>query len=276
MKNKVAKILFLISFLPWIFVPINGILGAIFGVGFFFNTCYGWDGFLLGVLGALLGMTLIPILPVCLVYEICYIVRNKVPAAKKVSAKKFYITVGTVCGVVAVAVLLHVFRYEIEKVYETISAKSMIKNAEEQISFNENDISADGILGIEELTTDTVFVDYDKMRVGFLLGSVDEFWWVKLEKTTAESEVLTRLYEEYYVQAKIRLSAPGKVLYTFSVDEDSRHRTVALLLEASDGTIYYTDEIKEYNTDRDRFTGLHWSRFSVKEGMRLPELQEDN
>lgn len=41
-------------------------------------------------------MTLIPVLPVCLVYEICYIVRNKVPAVKKVPAKKFYITVGTV------------------------------------------------------------------------------------------------------------------------------------------------------------------------------------
>jgi len=276
MKAKVAKILFIISFLPWIIVPVNGILGAVFGVDFFFNTCYGWDGFLLGVLGALLGMTLVPILPVCLVYEICYIVRNKVPAVKKVPAKKFYITVGTVCAVIAVAVLLYVFRYEIRRVYETISAKRMSKEAEEQISFNENDISCDGILGIEEFTTDTVFVDYDKMRVGFLLGTVDEFWSVKLKETTAEAEELIRLYEEYFVQAKIRLSAPGKVLYSFSVDEDSRHRTVALLLETEDGTLYFADELKEYNIDRDRFTGLHWSRFSVEEGTRLSDLQEQN
>ena len=45
MKSKIAKILFIISFLPWIFVPVSGILGAIFGVGFFLSTCYGWDGF---------------------------------------------------------------------------------------------------------------------------------------------------------------------------------------------------------------------------------------
>lgn len=276
MKHKAAKILFLISFLPWLFVPVNGILGAIFGVGFFFDTCYGWDGFLLGVLGALLGMTLIPILPVCLVYEICYIVRNKVTVVKKVPAKKFYITVGAVCAAVAIAVLLHVFRYEIERVYQKGSAKRMSKAAEEQISFNENDISCDGILGIEEFTTDTIFVDYDKMQVGFLLGTVDEFWRVKLKKTTPDSEELTRLYQDYYVQAKIRLSDPGKVLYSFSLDDESRHQTVALLLITEDGTLYYADEIKEYNTDRDRFTGLHWSRFSVKEGMRLPELPEEN
>lgn len=275
MKGKVAKILFLLSFLPWIFIPVNGILGAIFGVGFFFSTCYGWDGFLLGVLGALLGMTLIPILPVCLVYEICYIVRNKVPVVKKVPAKKFYITVGAVCGVVVVAVLLRVFRYQIESAWQTVVAKRMVKTAEEQISFNENDISVGGILGLEEFTTDTIFVDYDKMQVGFLLGTVDEFWRVKLKKTTPDSEELAGLYQDYYVQAKIRLSSPGKVLYSFSIDEDNNHRTVALLLETEDGTLYYADEIKEYNTDRDRFTGLHWSRFYVGEEVKWSDLSEE-
>lgn len=88
---------------------------------------------------------------------------------------------------VAVVVLLHIFQYEIERAYEKVSAKRMIKTVEEQISFNENSIFCDGILGIEEFTTDTVFVDYDKMRVGFLLGSVDEFWWVKLKETTPDA-----------------------------------------------------------------------------------------
>jgi len=275
MKNKVAKILFIISFVPWLLVPLCGIFGAIFGVGFFFSTAYGLEGFFLGALAALLGMIMIPVLPVCLVYEICYIVRNKVPAVKKLSAKRFYITVGTVCAVVAIGVLLHVFRYELEEVYQKVAAKGMVKVAEEQISFNENDIFCDGILGLEEFTTDTVLVDYDKMRVGFLLGSVDEFWWVKLKETTPESEELARLYNEYYVQAKIRLSVPGKVLYSFSVDKDSMHRTVALLMETEDGKLYYADEITEYNTDRNRFTGLHWSGFSVEEGTKLPDLEEE-
>lgn len=35
------------------------------------------------------------------------------------------------------------------------------------------------------------------------------------------------------------------------------------------------DEITEYNTDRNRFTGLNCSRFSVEEGIRLPDLSEE-
>ena len=275
MKNKVAKILFIISFVPWLLVPLCGIFGAIFGVGFFFSTAYGLEGFFLGALAALLGMIMIPVLPVCLVYEICYILRNKVPAVKKLSAKRFYITVGTVCAVVAAGILLHVFRYELEEVYQKMAAKGMIKNAEEQIAFNENDVFTDGIMGIEEFTTDTVFVDYDKMQVGFLLGSVSEFWKVKLKETTRDSEAVSRLKQEYYVQAKMRLSTPGKVLYSFSTDKDSMHQTVALLLETEDGKLYYADEITEYNTDRNQFTGLHWSDFSVEEGTKLPDLEEE-
>ena len=209
MKGKVAKVLFILSFIPWALVPLCGIFGAIFGVGFFFSTAYGWEGFLLGALAALLGMIMVPVLPVCLVYEICYILRNKVPVVNKVPAKKFYITVGVVCTVMAAGILLHVFRYEIERAYQKIAAKSMVKKAEEQIPFNENDVFLHGILGIEEFTTDTVFVDYDKMQVGFLLGSVAEFWKVKLKETTWDSAEVSRLKNDYYVQAKMRLSAPA-------------------------------------------------------------------
>ncbi len=275
MNSKVAKRLFIISFVPWLLVPVCGILGAIFGIGFFFSTCYGWEGFFLGTLAALLGMTMVPVLPVCLVYEICYILRNKVPVVRKIPAKRFYITVGVICAVVAICVLLHVFRYEIERVYQKVSANGMIKDAEEQISFNENDVFLSGIMGFEEFTTDTVFVDYDKMQVGFLLGSVAEFWKVKLKETTWDSAEVARLKNDYYVQAKIRLSTPGKVLYSFSTGEDSMHQTVALLMETEDGELYYADEITEYNTDRNRFSGLHWSGFSVEEGTRLPDLQEE-
>ena len=98
---------------------------------------------------------------------------------------------------------------------------------------------------------------------------------MKLKETTPESEELARLYNEYYVQAKIRLLTPGKVLYSFSTDKENMHRTVALLMETEDGTLYYADEIMEPAIDRNRFTGLHWSEFSVDEGTRLPELTEE-
>lgn len=273
MKSKVAKIIFLISFLPWLLVLICGIWGAIFGVGFLFSTCYGWEGFLLGVLGALLGMTMVPVLPVCLVYEICYIVRNKIPAAGKIPVKKFFIGVGVLCAVVATGVSAYVFRFELGRMWQSVSAKSMIKKAEEQISFNEHDTFADGILGIKACTTDTIFVDYDKCRVGLLLGSVDEFWKVTLKNTTKESEVVGHLEKDYYVQAKIPLSAPGSVLYSFYSEPDCMHQTVALLMELENGELYYADEITEPDIDRNRFSGLHWSRFFVGEGKRLPDLE---
>ena len=107
MEKKAPKVLFYLSFLSWAFVLLYGLYGAIFGLTFF-TMCYGWDGFLVGVMGGGLAHCIVPVLPVCLVYEIAYLLR-KVPAMKKVPLKTYIIgsiVVGTILTLVALVMIL--------------------------------------------------------------------------------------------------------------------------------------------------------------------------
>ena len=96
MEKKAPKVLFYLSFLSWAFVLLYGVYGAVFGVSFF-SMCYGWDGFFVGIMSGGLMLCIVPVLPVCLVYEVAYLLR-KVPAIKKMPLKT-YITIVSVVGV---------------------------------------------------------------------------------------------------------------------------------------------------------------------------------
>ncbi len=102
MEKKAPKVLFYLSFLPWASVLLYGVYGAIFGLSFF-TMNYGWDGFLVGVMSVGLSLCIVPVLPICLVYEIAYVLR-KVPAVKKMPIKA-YITIAAAVGV-ALALLV--------------------------------------------------------------------------------------------------------------------------------------------------------------------------
>lgn len=106
MEKKAPKVLFYLSFLSWAFVLLYGVYGAVFGLSFF-TMCYGWDGFLVGVMGGGLMLCIVPVLPVCLVYEIAYLLR-KVPVVKKMPLKT-YITLAVAVG--AVLALMVVFMF---------------------------------------------------------------------------------------------------------------------------------------------------------------------
>ncbi len=78
MKDKVLKIIFIISFIPYIGLLIYGIYSMIFGFTFIFSTSYGIEAFLdsIFILGLLL--CVYPILPICLIYQIFYLIRHLV------------------------------------------------------------------------------------------------------------------------------------------------------------------------------------------------------
>ncbi|MDD6035535.1 MAG: hypothetical protein PUC30_04995 [Lachnospiraceae bacterium] len=278
MKNKAAKIIFLISFLPWLLIPVCGILGAIFGVGFFFSTCYGWDGFFLGVLGAVLGMTMIPVLPVCLVYEICYVLHSKVPRLRKVSTKKFFVSALVLCVVVAGSVLAYVFQNEIERTCEKVSAKRLVGRAEVMIPYGTYTSAPDGIYGIEECTCETILIDYDRHEVGFLYNALlGEFHKEKLRKadTEEENQEVMGMTGTGYVQAVVPLSTPGKRLVSFYTEPDNSHLTGALLLEMENGEVYYAKEVREKSTGFECYFGLSDSEYYVGEGKHLLDLETE-
>ena len=105
MKDKVLKVLFIISFLPALLILILGIVSISHGsYTFFGGRIYGFDGFLDTIfwLGYVLFTCIIPLLPICLFFQICYILRKTVKKIKDIGAKKYV----TICSVIGIVLLI--------------------------------------------------------------------------------------------------------------------------------------------------------------------------
>lgn len=273
MKSKVVKTLFIISFLPYLLVLIYGIIRSFLGFPFLFTVIYGFDAFVFSIVYVLYTFTIIPVIPICLIFQVCYILKNKVKRFKNINTKKYI----KVCGIIALILLsllvINSYSYQIEKFIEKISAKQMVNNAEEKISFDENNIILDGIFDMPEYKYNHILIDYDKKEVGILLfASGDEFWKVKLQKVTKANSTYQHIINDYLMQADIPLNYPGKRLISFCEDEEHEHITIAFLLIYEDGTNYIADNIKEKGSRfNGRFTGLNASKFSIGENEKFKE-----
>ena len=78
MKNKVAKIIFIVSFLPCILILIYATICAISGVTFLGSESYGVGAFVftVAVFFAFFAFK-IPIIPCCIIYQFYYILRKR-------------------------------------------------------------------------------------------------------------------------------------------------------------------------------------------------------
>ena len=81
-KNKIFKIIFLISFLPYIILLLLSIYSAIFGHDTYtwlerqyIETLYGIEAFKETIIWCGLGMCMVPILPTAVIIQIIYIVK---------------------------------------------------------------------------------------------------------------------------------------------------------------------------------------------------------
>lgn len=110
MNPKVKKSLFALTFLPYAAVIFISLMCAAFGIDFFFSTAYGIDGFLLGLLFSVLVMVaFVPVIPVCLVFHILYLLRKIVPFIGKISTKKFAVICLILCTVAAAVPLINTY-----------------------------------------------------------------------------------------------------------------------------------------------------------------------
>ena len=279
MNSKVKKVLFILTFIPYALVLLSGLTGAIFGVGFFFDTVYGLDGFLLSVIFALYAMVMVvPVIPICIVFHILCLLRKKVPFIKKISIKKFALFCTVLFLVVSVPLLLNEYSYEIEKMFEKANAKQMSARADDKIAFNLNTVRCDGIFNMPEYKTNHILIDYDKNKVGFLINaSYDEYFEIDLAETSPDSSEYRHIADTYFVQADIPLSSPGKRLICFFDEERNSHRTIAMLLFYEDGSIFYADEMREKDTNYEPYTGLRGSEYYVfEESLKLADYENMN
>ncbi len=79
-KKKIPQIIFWLSFMPYLLLLGYSIYHAIFGydvytmiLSQYVETLYGWDAFLRVLLWTGFAMCIIPVLPVCLLYQILYL-----------------------------------------------------------------------------------------------------------------------------------------------------------------------------------------------------------
>lgn len=78
-KVKILRILFKLSFLPYALLILLAVYNSIFGFTFIISTSYGLDAFFgtIVIIG-IIGCTDFPVFPVVFIYEMFYLIWNKV------------------------------------------------------------------------------------------------------------------------------------------------------------------------------------------------------
>ncbi len=251
----------LLTFIPYAAILLYGLFCAIFGIDFLWSTSYGFDGFFVGVMGACLYLS--PLLAVCLIIQLACLAKKLFfkGVFEGKNKKKFAIAVGVICAFVVGAMALSFFSSEIEMLNEKRHAKSMLKKCDEVISYNESYQRVDDILGIDEITNNSILIDYDKKKIGFLMYSdYDEYIEYELEK--CDNNTITRIAQQYDVQAVVPLDSPGITLTAYTREASYKHMTSALVLETQDG-VYYKEKLEKDGDGAYEYLGLRDSDFSV-------------
>lgn len=80
-KRKILSIILWLSFIPYLFLIGYSLYHAIFGYDVYtmilpqyVRTIYGWDAFSEVFLWTALGLIFIPVIPICLLYQIIYFI----------------------------------------------------------------------------------------------------------------------------------------------------------------------------------------------------------
>lgn len=80
-KEKILKVLLIVSFLPYIILLLVAIYNSVCGCTFMFSTCYGLDAFMLIVIVYV--YMYCPVFLIAFAYEIFYLVWNKLRKNKR-------------------------------------------------------------------------------------------------------------------------------------------------------------------------------------------------
>ena len=271
--SKIPKILFYISFAPAALLLISSVISIWNGFPFLFSVDYGWDAFSGNIIiGVYAFFCIIPIFPVCMIYQTAYILREKVKAIKNISPAKFFGVIGAMTAAVIIIALFPEIKFRIDRAADSYFAQQMYKNADEKIDYHKNNIYVDGVFGIKEQKNSCVLIDYDEQTLGILTAEdIIGYFEIKMIPSTEGSYEAVKIKSEYFVQDIIPLKNGGR-LVTFCRDSSYSHFTSAAILEFGDGNILYADNITEKNSDSPLFTGLSWSEYYVGDDLKYSDI----
>lgn len=270
-KNRAAKIILIVSFAPELYCIVSGIISAVDGFDFMFNTSYGITAFINAALFTAFGLFMVGIFPAFIIIRIACIFKIG-DVAQNISNKKYFAVTGVVAATVFGIILYIHYEPDIRRnavrKREQNAAELMYSNAEEKIEINDELVS-EGIY-IKECVYDSLLIDYDDMKLGFLIESyLPEY--SETELSEADAEALSDIKENYFAQAVIPLSSPGKRLITFYCEKDISNKTCAVILETENG-VFAAADIRNRNNSH-VYSKLDDSAFFVGEDVKYPELE---
>ena len=214
--------------------------------------------------GLVLLLYMSPILYIILYFSILFIT-SKIFSPKVKSNHFFHKHVIQpillIIGIGVVFVLLYGVRYFI-KLNKEAHINQFIELADEVVYYNTNThyfngVENDKIIHSDSYRTDTILIDYDAKRIGFLFGPFKEFVEFKLARKELQDP-------NEKIQLKIELNSPGLSLITFSPNEMNNHRTSSIELIMEDGTIYSITNLVEEETGYYYHLGLNMADYKLK------------
>lgn len=271
-KHKAAKIVLIISFAPVLLCVLWGVISAADEFFSSFNVIDSFECFFAVVAFIFYHLWVAGVIPVCVVIQIACIIWIS-GASEDISAKKYIPVTGVIALIVLGAMLLSLYEPDIRKHVvtkrEQKAAELMYSNAEEKIVIDD-ELVKEGIY-IEECVYDSLLIDYDSMKIGFLIQSyLPEY--SEAELASADNTALSDIKDNYFVQAVIPLNSPGKRLITFCCEDDISNKTCAVILETENG-LFFTENIRDRNNHH-VYSKLDDSDFYVGNEVKYSELMQ--
>lgn len=188
-KQKVLRVLFGITFIPYVIVLLSGVDGLIHGYTFF-STHYepGIQAALETAAFAGIVLCYFPIIPICLLIQLAvlanFIIKKK---HKKFPTKIFAIVIGIIGVIGAGIVLCNIYEYDIDEFVDGIKAEAMYKKADEVVYFNDHIQYGGGIFNNDNFPNDTLMYIRDEHKIGIVSGGTfDDFNTYELKPMSLE------------------------------------------------------------------------------------------
>lgn len=234
-KKTILKVLFLITFLPYVFLLGVSTLSIFTGFTFMTNTHYGFQAFSDSFVIWGLTLCLMGIIPLCLIIQlvvlIYYLVNRNTHqknSDKSVSKKPFVIAAIVVICIVAACLLWYFFGNSIKRVFAKPRAISMYERSEEIIPYNY--YSYGHLFNDDRFVHNTILIDWDKEEIGFVMDeATDRF--VVYDLVPGDVNV-----DGYYLQSQVTLD-DGCVFSSYK-EYDFDTATTLVIVVSPDGTTY--------------------------------------
>ena len=284
MKNpKLKKTLFLITLIIYAMVICNSLAAYINGFHLFADASktYGWEGVMQAFVTYAAILTLyIPILPICLIYDIYYIIvvlkdRSIAKGRTEESFKKKLLIVFVAIVVIIVA-LFEGIKYRREEAHAKLFKEDYIDTSDEVIEINDKHIPNNRISKIVGYTSSHILIDYDGIDNFFKIVSVINcsnnecnMYAFRLENID-NSEARYKALISKDLLFKIPLNDPGSTLYGFK-NPDGTVR--GLLLEMADGTKWMKYPMQDVNWDLKKSLSIEMNNYIVEPGKKYQDMQ---